>query len=534
MNKVSKKIVGSLSFVGVLTLGYVVASHESTTDSRTTIEKIQLSDTAVAQSFDRGFADLVKHAIPGVVNISTYARPRYVPGMGGQDEMFRRFFEQFFGGRVPFPPNGQMRPGPNGDDENEGPQGGQPPGAPRARQGKAMPIALGTGFIIDSTEGLILTNNHVIQGAEEVKIQLKEDEPDLIPAQIIGRDPDLDVALLKIKTKTKLTAIPLGDSDAIDVGEYVLAMGNPLGYGHTVSHGILSAKGRRNPEFRMGLYLQTDASINPGNSGGPLINVKGEVIGINNAIDARAQGIGFAIPINLVKAVLTQLKTKGSVTRGYLGVNAADLTPELAEQLNIDPKLRGAIVSDVAIGQSADKAGVKPYDVITGVNGQKIFNSQDLTMKITSMAIGEKIKLDIVRAGKPKTLEGSVMARPSAETAQVMRGGRGRPSAGVNFADFGFKAENLNPQIAQMFRIPPNQHGVIISDVEEGKGAANSGLNPGDIILDVSIKGAPSVPVRNVTELDHALKTAESSAMIRVKRFDSAGNEFVSVIVLSK
>ena len=355
MKTILKKTVSVVSFITLLGIGAEVAVHETGS-----FKKIEFTNSAYAQgagqNLERGFADLVKKVIPGVVNISTYARPKlpqgyyHYGGPNGQNELFQRFFEEFFGGRMPTP-RGKRQVEPHDDEDDS-------EGSAQAPKGKAVPIALGTGFIIDANEGLILTNNHVVQGAEEVKIQFREEETDLVPAEIIGRDPEIDVALLKVKVKTKLTAIPLGDSDAIDVGEYVLAIGNPLGYGHTVSHGILSAKGRRNPEFRMGRYLQTDASINPGNSGGPLINVRGEVIGINNAIDARGQGIGFAIPINLVKGVLAQLKTRGTVSRGFLGVSATDLTPDIAEQLNISSKLKGVIVSNVQPGGAAATAGI--------------------------------------------------------------------------------------------------------------------------------------------------------------------------------
>jgi serine protease Do len=300
----------------------------------------------------------------------------------------------------------------------------------------------------------------------------------------------------------------------------VLAIGNPLGYGHTVSHGILSAKGRRNPEFRMGRFLQTDASINPGNSGGPLINAHGEVIGINNAIDARGQGIGFAIPINLVKSVLGQLKTKGSVSRAFLGVSAADLSPEIAEQLNINPKLKGVIVSDVQPGQSADQAGVKPYDVITAINGEPILNSSDLTLKVSGATIGKTIKLDLVRAGKPKSIEVKLNARPTEAELAAGYNRRAHPSSS-SFDEYGFKVAETSLN---------GRKGVAVMDVASESPAAQSGLSIGDFILDVA-----SREVHTIAELERAFKAAKgSSILVRVKRVDPSGNEFVSVVVLSK
>lgn len=535
-----KNLPTIVSVIALLALGFEVVHHEAMKSSPV-VEQISLSNVAYAQSLDRGFADLAKHAIPSVVNISTYAYPHVqMPGspdqqMPGQDEMFRRFFEEFFGGRIPSGPGrqyggprrGQRDEDQGGEGDNAGPSKKRPKGL------KAQPLALGTGFIIDSNEGLILTNYHVIHGAEEVKVQFKEDDQDLIPAEIIGKDPELDVALLKVKTK-KLTSIPLGDSDAIDVGEYVLAIGNPLGYGHTVSHGILSAKGRRNPEFRMGLYLQTDASINPGNSGGPLINTKGEVVGINNAIDARGQGIGFAIPINLVKNILGQLKTKGTVSRGYLGVSAVDLTPEIAEQIGINPKIQGVLVADVALGAPADQAGIKPYDVITAVNGEKVKSSQDLTTEVVKIPVGENAKIDLVRTGKPKSVIMKVSERPiPGAVAQKTKKQKGLSGEQV-FEDFGFKALEVSSNNAAQFGIPASalqgKHAVVVSDLEYGKSASNAGLSRGDLILDIA-----NQEVRSIADLSRALKALKGKSIIlRVKRFDSSGVGYVNVVVLTE
>jgi len=543
-----------LSATGLIAVGYLGANlnwiHPSTKADVPTVEALKgvshptlHSNVAYALSLDRGFADLVKKVTPGVVNISTYVRQSRPPMYGGpggpggmyNDDLFRRFFEEFFGGRMgPQGPNGQMPYGDNDDGDDDG----QPPMPPQHRASpgmKTVPLALGSGFVIDADEGLILTNYHVIDGADEVKVQFSEDDPDQVPTEIIGRDPELDVALLKVKTqKKKLTAIPLGDSDKIDVGEYVIAIGNPFNYGHTVSHGILSAKGRKNPNFRLGRYLQTDASINPGNSGGPLVNMRGEVIGINNAIDARAHGIGFAIPINLVKGVLAQLKTKGSVTRGYLGVSAATLKPELAKQLKLDPNLRGVIVSDVMHGQPADKAGLKPYDVITTVNGQKVADAQDLTAKITSVPVGNTVTLNYVRHGQEKTAKVAVGTRPvNGIAAQQGRSGRATPQDGrtISVDDYGFRAQEMSAQTANSVGIPLDQpRGVIVVDLSYGGPAAAAGLNRGDVILDVAGKS-----VKSVTDLQKALKnTKGNSIVLRVKRYDQTGSAFVSVVVLNK
>jgi serine protease Do len=489
-------------------------------------------------SLEKGFADLVKKTGNGVVNISTYSRQRMQiqpgnPGMnGGQgDDLFRRFYEEFFGRSFEDGGRNPMIPQPK-----------TPRKAPK-HSGKLVPLGLGSGFVIDATEGLILTNNHVIENAEEVKIQLVEDDNELIPAEIIGRDPELDVALLKVKKKSNLTTIALGDSDVIEVGEYVLAIGNPLGYGHTVSHGILSAKGRRNPEFRLGRYLQTDASINPGNSGGPLLNMKGEVIGINNAIDARAQGIGFAIPINMVKKILSQLKSKGSVSRGYLGVIAGELTEEIYDQLKLDRNTKGVLVVDVAKGQSADQAGIKPYDIITAVNQVKVTQPQDLTNQVTSISVGQKAAITLVRKNKEQTIEVKLSERPVEGIAGLRnQQNRTKPSKeqGIPpiFEEFGFSAEMIDESNAARFGFSAsdfkNESRVIITELDYDKPAVNSGLNRNDVILDVTKEGN-HFAVKNLDDLAKYLSESKgNSIMLRVKRADSTGNSIVLMIVLKK
>ena len=474
-----------------------------------------------AEGQDRGFADLVKRVGGGVVNISTFARPKFArrgypngmpgrggPGAGPGGDPFRDFFEDFFGGRMP---------GPGPHPESEDGTSGAPP-APL----KPQPFALGTGFIIDES-GLILTNHHVIGGAEEVKIQLGEND-DFTPAEIIGRDPELDVALLSIKVNTKLTPIALGDSDRIEVGEPVLAIGNPLGYGHSVTHGILSAKERKAPELRLAKYLQTDASINPGNSGGPLINMKGEVIGINNAIDARAQGIGFAIPINLVKQILPQLKTKGSVSRGYLGISVGEFNEEMAAQLNLPKGVKGVLVAEVLPGEAAQKAGLKPYDVITSVNGQSVDSPLDLTSRITAVKVGDSAEVKFYRKGIEKTLKIKVGERPNGVTAG---GPGGKPGSRLGkekgakespLKAWGFEAEEGESKTVQ------------VTELYYGKAAAESGLQRGDIVVDVA-----GQEIHSVSELESALARVKGkSVMIRVKRQGPGGESGILVLVLKR
>ncbi len=485
---------------------------------------LAIATQANAQTPERGFSDLVKRVGGGVVNISTFARPKFPrrgPPGGFQGPMdpndpFRNFFEEFFGGRLPGP-----RP--------ESP-------SPQPRPQKSQPFALGTGFVIDET-GLILTNHHVIGGAEEVKIQFNEDD-EFVPAEVIGRDPELDVALLSVKAKSKLTPIPLGDSERIEVGEYVLAIGNPLGYGHTVTHGILSAKERKAPEMRLAKYLQTDASINPGNSGGPLLNMKGEVIGINNAIDARGQGIGFAIPINTVKQILPQLKAKGSVSRGYLGVSAGEVNEEIAVQLELPAGTKGVMVAEVIPGEAADKAGLKPYDVITSVNGEKVAAPIDLTTKITAVKVGDSVEIRYFRKGKEKNVKVKLGERPK-QLADGAGGESQTPERKKKTTDnplkeWGFDAEEMNESLARDFGIPIESakkiKGVVVTDLAFGKAAAESGLNRGDLILDVGGK-----EIKTLGNLEEALRAIKGkSTMVRIRRLSPGGDGPVNVIVLKK
>jgi serine protease Do len=335
---------------------------------------------------------LAKKAIPSVVNISTLTTVKAAYNQDDPAELFRQFFG---GGGIP-----SVR------------RRGAPKHPPKA-------AALGTGFVIRS-DGIILTNNHVVADADEIKIHFTEN-PEEKPTEgkVIGRDPDLDIALIKVKTPQKLIALPLGDSDALEVGEYVMAVGNPFGNGHSVSHGIVSAKGRESPGVRLAKYVQIDVPINPGNSGGPLLNLKGEVVGINNAIDARAQGIGFTIPINAVKPILNQLESNGKVERGYIGAVVGPLTAEIAEHIGVKSDLQAPLITEVTAGSPAEKAGLKPYDVVMSVDGSSVVTPNDLVMAIASAPVGKKIPIKVSRNGSEKVLFIETAPRPDKQVAAL-------------------------------------------------------------------------------------------------------------------
>lgn len=468
------------------------------------------------------FVNLSKKIVPSVVNISTVTTVKGGGnGMypGNPDDLFRKFFEEFFrnhGGQGP-------RGGDNGDDDDD--DQGLPPGPPPKGEKPPKAMSLGSGFIIDSS-GLILTNNHVVADADEIKIAFTED-PDEKPVdgEVVGRDTELDIALIKVKTNRAMAAVPLGDSDALEVGEYVIAVGNPFGQGHSVTHGIISAKGRLAPEFPLTSYLQTDAPINPGNSGGPLVNLKGEVIGINNAIDQRAQGIGFAIPINVVKKILPQLRTKGTVSRGYIGVLVNELTPDVAQQLGVSKDLRAPFVTHVYPGDPADKAGMKTYDVILEFNGKAIHTSAELIAAVTAVSVGDTVPMKVSRNGKEMELKIKIMQRPGTPETTEPKEKKGHKKE-PNHIDTGMSVDDLTPDIARELGMPNKAKGVVVSSVGYGTAADRAGLVRGDVILEVNRKSVKD------TDAFYAIVKEKKSYLLRIRRVDPQGREAFSVIVL--
>lgn len=435
------------------------------------VPSVFASDVAmVPQSFSK----LAEKVGAGVVNIRT---EKVVSGGGrvfrhfgqnpfGNDDRFNDFFEKFFGDQMP-------------------------------REHKER--SLGSGFIIDK-QGYIVTNNHVIENATKIKVKLKSGKQ--YDAEIVGRDPSTDLALIKIKPTEPLTELPMGDSGSLEVGQWVVAIGSPFGLEQTVTAGIISAKGRVIGSGPYDNFLQTDASINPGNSGGPLIDMNGQVVGINTAIIASGQGIGFAIPINLAKGVIDQLKTKGSVTRGWLGVVIQDLTEEMAEYAG-SPDRKGAMVMEVMPGQPAEAAGIQPKDIIIEVNGQPVTSSHDLTALVANLAVGEKAKITVLRNGKKQTLTIEVAKRPE-DTKQLASGGGSTPTPAD---ELGIRVTNLTPELAK--RLNSNQtEGVVIEDLDpDGKGAS-AGLQAGDIIKEIN-----HTPIKNAKDYAAAMNKFKASKL---------------------
>jgi serine protease Do len=393
------------------------------------------------------FADLAEKLKPCVVNIST---SKTVRGGGfrspfGQGTPFDRyfggddFFERFFG-EIP--------------------------------QREFKQRSLGSGFIITS-DGYIFTNNHVVEQADKILVKLSDGKE--YEAKVIGKDAKTDIALIKIKPSESLPVAEIGDSDKLRVGDWVMAIGNPFGLEQTVTAGIVSAKGRVIGAGPYDNFIQTDASINPGNSGGPLFNMEGKVIGINTAIVAQGQGIGFAIPISMAKTILPDLKTKGKVTRGWLGISVQDITEDLAKTMKLKDR-NGALIADVFKGDPADKGGIRAGDIVTEVNGKKIKDTHELLMLIAAFRVGEMVKITILRDGQSQSMNITVAERKDQpEIAAAREGGEA----------FGMVVQEITPEIAKHLGLTAKT-GVIVVDVQEGSVAEEVGIQPQDIILQIN------------------------------------------------
>jgi len=349
---------------------------------------------------------------------------------------------------------------------------------PRDREQEYRSVSRGTGFFI-SSDGYILTNNHIVENA--IKVEATSIQDETYQAKIVGIDPETDLALLKV-SDGNLPYVELGDSDNIKVGEWVLAIGNPLGLTHTVTAGIVSAKGRifqgLEPQQPYQDFIQTDAAINRGNSGGPLINLQGKVVGINSIIFSPSGGnigIGFAISSNLAKSIVEKLKKEGRVIRGYLGVGVYDINDDFVKLLNLESK-KGALVNTVETGSPADKAGLKRYDVIIGINGEPIETGDDLQFKIAEIKPGTKVDLTIIRDGKENTIPVKIIEKESSvETEPQSSSGK----------DIGLKVQEMTSSIARKYGYK-TEEGLIITEVERFSEAERKGLETGDIILEVN------------------------------------------------
>jgi serine protease Do len=435
------------------------------------------------QMVPMNFAQLAKTVKPGVVNIRT------VKTMKGGGPVFRHFFGNPFG---PQNPGGKKDP----FHEFFGPFSERGP----SRDFKQR--SLGSGFII-TNDGYIVTNNHVIDNADEIKVKLADGKE--YDAELVGRDSNTDLALIKIKGSSDLVPLKLGDSDALEVGSWVVAIGSPFGLEQTVTAGIVSAKGRTIGSGPYDDFIQTDASINPGNSGGPLLNLNGEVVGINTAIIANGQGIGFAIPIDMAQGIIAQLKDHGSVTRGWLGVGIQDLTSELAEYYGLEEK-NGVLVSQVFKGDPAEKAGVKPNDIIVAVDGKPVNTSRELSATIAGLEVGKRTAITVFRNGQEKTLYAELAKRKDADlvASQELE----------DNGDLGMQVTELTPEAARRFGHTEDENGVLVVGVQPGSKADQAGIQQGDLVKEVNRK-----PIDSVGKLKSELKNkAGEPVRLLVKR----------------
>jgi serine protease Do len=430
------------------------------------------------------FADLAEKLSPTVVNIyttqtvevSSSPHQFFFPDQGDIPEPFRRFFG------IPDAP-GQQAP---------------------TREMKRT--SLGSGVIF-TADGYVITNNHMVENADEINVTLSTFEE--YKATVVGRDPKSDLALIKIETKTKLPYVTFGDSDKLRVGEWVLAIGNPFGLQKTVTAGIVSAKGRAINNESYGNFIQTDASINPGNSGGPLFNLDGEMVGVNTAIFSRTGGnigIGFAIPVNMAKNVMAQLKEHGKVTRGWLGVVIQQVTPDLAENFGLDRPI-GALVGQVMPDSPAEKAGLKAGDVIIEYKGNEVSQMSMLPAMVANTSVGEKAELVMIRDGKKQnlTVEIGKLEDEEAVVAGV--------ETGTN-KKLGLTVQELTPKLAKSLGLEEGQ-GLIVSDITPGSAAAEVGILRGDIILEINRE-----KVETVDQYKKALQAAQEkkSILLLMKR----------------
>jgi serine protease Do len=436
----------------------------------------EAASSSLGQQGPPSFADLAERVNHAVVNISTTQvlkespmQPFIGPNSPFKDFFGDEFFKRFFG---------------------------------EGSQGQLKTHALGSGFVIEG-DGLILTNNHVVEKADVIKIKTEAGKE--YDAKVVARDPKTDIALIKVTAGSDFPKPALlGDSNSIHVGDWVMASGNPFGLGHTVTAGIISAKGRVIGAGPYDDFLQTDAAINPGNSGGPLFNMNGEVVGINTAIVAQGQGIGFAIPINLAKEILPQLKS-GKVTRGWLGVMIQDITPELAESFGIK-QTKGVLVGDVVQEGPADKAGLKRGDIVTALNGKDVDNAHTLSRLVASTSPNTQVTLQIIRDGKNKDIKATIGIMPD-ETAEA-------PSPTKESA-WGLTVQNLTPELAQRFGWDQNERGVVVSDINPGSPAGEAKLRPGDLIKEVNRQ-----KIQNARDYNQALQKTKKgeSLLLLIKR----------------
>ncbi len=469
-------LVGTVGFlVGLVVAGSLAPAPATSSpvpaQMRTTSPRppAAVATVATVATTTASFADIVERLNPAVVSIDASSRGQAGP------RRFRR------------------------DDQPRAPQG-PPFGVPRDGPADRPQRGTGAGFIIEA-DGHILTNYHVVEDAERIIVKLSDGRS--LRALVVGVDPPTDLALLKVATRDPLPVAPLGDSDRLRVGEWVCAIGNPLAYEHTVTVGVVSFLGRKLFDASLDNFIQTDAAINLGSSGGPLINTGGEVVGINSALSWQASNIGFAIPSNQARDILPQLKARGRVARGYLGITLRDLDADLQQSLNLTAD-RGALVMDVAIGSPGDRAGLQPYDLVQSVDGELIDGNTDLIRRIAAIAPGSVAHMRLLRDGHPFEVTVKLAERPAAGPG-VPTDEETEPAAPVRGPSerLGVVVQEVDEEATKRFHLPSGLKGLVVVDVAPVGPARDAGMARGDVVLEINRR-----PMRTVADLERFLATA--------------------------
>lgn len=452
-------------------------------------------------------ADLVEKLLPAVVEISVVSK---VANPGGNlipqipdDSPFKDFFDEFLKKKQQQAPNGQ-----GGD------QGATP--APEDQTVNSM----GSGFIVDAA-GLIVTNNHVVEGAESIQVHMQDGT--IMKAELVGRDPKTDLAVIRVKPEKPLPTVAFGDSDNLRIGEWVTAIGNPFGLGGSVSLGIVSARNRDINAGPYDDYIQTDAAINKGNSGGPLFNLAGEVVGINTAIfspTGGSVGIGFSVPSNTAKSVVAQLEKFGETRRGWLGVKIQTVTPDIAESMGMD-KARGALVADVTAGSPSEKAGVDAGDVIVEFNGRAINDSKELPRVVGETEVGKEVTVKVIRDGKEKEIKVTLGRLEDGEKLVAKEDGTPKPApAPSTVTVLGMTVSEMTPELRTTFKIDEKIMGALVTEVAKEGAATDKGIEAGDVIMEAGGK-----PVTTSAEVSSAIESATKDGKASVLLLISKGGK---------
>lgn len=471
MNRTKRLYLGAIF---AFAISFLMVANVALVQATASKKDIEILDRSA-----KAFSSVVKDVKPAVVHVRVESTVSANPDM---EQFYNHpFFERFFGPQFQHPdPNSQ----------------------PRKRQ----QYGAGSGFII-SEDGHILTNNHVVENAEKITVTLSDNQE--VEAELVGADPQSDVALIKISVSNPLPTIPLGDSEALEVGEWVIAIGNPFGLSQTVTVGVVSAKGRS----RVGIneyenFIQTDAAINPGNSGGPLLNIHGEVVGINSALYSRTggyMGIGFAIPINMVKSIEEQLQKHGKVTRGWLGVAIQDVDENLAESFGLE-KAEGILVSETQPDSPADTAGIKQGDVLLSLNDVALKDVADLRNRVALIVPGTEVTINLIREGKPLDMDVKIGEQP-ADFGKVAQ----KKTTDNALGDFGLVVQDLTKDLAEQFGYQ-DREGVIVSEVLPGSPAEQSGFKTSQLIEEVN-----KVRITSVADLQQVLSQSTDSGRVLLR-----------------